>query len=428
MFRSRVVRRHDRRAPERAGTVGDDITDRFRRYVPRPGHPDWRALHAEARALAATIRPTLEPPPPRWRDARRRARSWSLVVRNHLANLRRARAGREDLWPLYLIWTTQRACNFRCRYCDDHRGLRYPDLSNAGVLDTARAIRMLAIMRTRTPSALLAGGEPTLRRDLPAITRAARNLDYYPIIVDTNGSMLHLLLRQPAWRGWLADVDHLVVSLDALDPTVLDDMWQTDRAVDVLRNLLLLHELCDDMRVQLMVSTVVQPGAAHHARDVLDWCNDLGICFCPMPVNVGPTIEPALLTDAAYHTFVALVLERKREGCRVAGSLRMNERMLTAQPLDCRNTLKPHIDYDGRLFWPCKPVVNVEPVAIDVLDFPSVEAIYRYGRERIDPADFRAGCGAHCNWSQHYTTDAYAYGLAHPWSIVREIVDFLKAV
>jgi MoaA/NifB/PqqE/SkfB family radical SAM enzyme len=223
-------------------------------------------------------------------------------------------------------------------------------------------------------------------------------------------------------------VDHLVVSLDALDPAVLDRVWQTGRSADVIRNLLLMHELCGDMRVRLMVSTVVRPGAVRHARDVLDWCNDLGICFCPMPVNVGPTIEPALLADAEYRAFVALVLERKRAGYRIAGSQRMNERMLTAQPLDCRNTLKPHIDYDGRLFWPCKAAVDVAPLEINVLDFPNVEAIYRYGTAHINPTGFRLRCGARCNWSQHYTTDAYAYGLAHPWSIAREIVDFLKAV
>jgi MoaA/NifB/PqqE/SkfB family radical SAM enzyme len=405
-----------------------DITARFRLYVPRAGHPDWPALHAEARELAAAIRPILEPPPSRLRDYVRRARSWLLVARNHAANLRRARAGREDLWPLYLIWTTQRACNFRCWYCDDHRGRRYPDLSNAGVLDTKRAIRMLEVMRTRTPSVLLAGGEPTLRRDLPEITRAARNLDYYPIIVDTNGSTLHDLLRRPAWRTWLADVDHLVVSLDALDPMVLQRMWQTDRPVDVIRNLLLMRELCGEMRVHLMVSAVVQPGAVGHACDVLDWCNDLGICFCPMPLNVGPTIEPSLLHDAEYRAFVARVLKRKRAGYRIAGSLRMNERMLTAAPLDCRNTLKPHIDYDGQLFWPCKGAVSERPVEIDVLEFPNVEAIYRHGAAQIDPKGFRFRCGARCNWSQNYTTDAYAHGLAHPWSIVREIVDFLKAV
>jgi MoaA/NifB/PqqE/SkfB family radical SAM enzyme len=351
-----------------------------------------------------------------------------MVVRNYVTNWRRARAGREDLLPMYVLWTTQRACNFRCSYCDDHRGARYPDLPNAGVLDTDQAIRMLEIMRTRAPSVLMAGGEPTLRKDLPAITRAARNLSYYPIIVDTNGSLIHRLLERPAWSSWLADVDHLVVSLDALDPATLVDMWAYSEPTNVLRNILLLRELADSMRFELMISTVIQPTAIHHARDVLDWCNDLGLCFCPMPVNVGPTIDRSLLDDEEYRALVGVILDRKRAGHRIAGSVRMNERMLLARALECRNTLKPHVDYDGSLFWPCKASIDIEPLEIRVLDFDDVDAIYAFGSKHINPTGFQQRCGARCNWSQNYTTDAYAYGLRHPWSLAREIVGFLRAV
>jgi pyruvate-formate lyase-activating enzyme len=296
------------------------------------------------------------------------------------------------------------------------------------VLDTDQAIRMLAIMRTRTPSVLMAGGEPTLRKDLPVITRAARNLSYYPIIVDTNGSTIHTLLEQAAWSSWLADVDHLVVSLDALNSTALTRMWGYSNPEDVVRNILLLRELADAMRIELMISTVIQPGAIHHARDVLDWSNDLGLCFCPMPVNIGPTIDRTLLDDEEYRDLVALILDRKRAGYRIAGSVRMNERMLSAQTLECRNTLKPHVDFNGNLFWPCKASVDIQPLEINVLDFDDVDAIYEFASKRICSTGFQQRCGARCNWSQNYTTDAYAFGLRHPWSIAREIVDFLKAV
>jgi MoaA/NifB/PqqE/SkfB family radical SAM enzyme len=296
------------------------------------------------------------------------------------------------------------------------------------VLATDQAIRMLEIMRTKTPSVLLAGGEPTLRKDLPVITRAARNLNYYPIIVDTNGSVLHRLLAMPEWSSWLADVDHLVVSLDALDIEVLQRMWQYANARDVLRNILLLRELAGEMRLELMISTVIQPNALRHARDVLNWSNDLGICFCPMPKNVGPTIDRSLLHDEDYRRLVELILDRKRAGYRIAGSLRMNERLLTAEKLECRNALKPHIDYNGNLFWPCKPSVDVEPLEVFVLDFNSIDEIYDYASTIIDPAGFQNRCGANCNWSQHYTTDAYVYGLKHPWSILLEIVGFLRGV
>jgi hypothetical protein len=63
-----------------------------------------------------------------------------------------------------------------------------------------------------------------------------------------------------------------------------------------------------------------------------------------------------------------------------------------------------------------------------VLDFDDVDAIYAFGSKHINPTGFQQRCGARCNWSQNYTTDAYAYGLRHPWSLAREIVGFLRAV
>jgi MoaA/NifB/PqqE/SkfB family radical SAM enzyme len=405
-----------------------DISACFHHYTPRAEHPDWSALYAEALSMTERICPGLEAPVPRWRYFQRQLRAVSTLLRNHLANRRLARQGREDFWPFYFIWTTHRACNFSCRYCDDHRGNKYPDLSNRGVLDTAQAIRMLRIMRTRTPAVLMSGGEPTLRSDLPLLTRAARELHFYPIIMNTNGSRLHQLLQKPLWHTWLADLDHLVVSLDALDTAVLGRMWDYRHSEDVLCNILILRELAEKMRFKLMISTVIQPGAVDHARDVLNFCNDLGICFCPMPVNVGPAIEASLLSDSAYDELIELILERKRSGYLIAGSERLNRRMLQAEILQCRNTLKPHIDYDGHLLWPCKGSVNVTPIKIPTLDFPDIEALYAHGRRLIDPTGFQERCGARCNWSQNYTTDAYAYGLSYTASIFKEVVGFLRAL
>ena len=228
----------------------------FRRYRPRAGHPDWPRLAGEARALAEEIKPRLARPrrgPAEWA---RRASSWRTAAANYLENRRRARAGREDLLPLYFIWTTLHPCNVRCSYCDDHRGARYPELSRKGRLDTAAGVRLLRILRTRTPSVYFSGGEPTLRRDLPELTRAARDLGYYPIVCNSNGSLFHELLRRPAWSSYLADTDILVVSLDALDLATLSDLWATKHPEDVLRNLLLLDQLKQSMRFKLMVNCV----------------------------------------------------------------------------------------------------------------------------------------------------------------------------
>jgi MoaA/NifB/PqqE/SkfB family radical SAM enzyme len=399
---------------------------RFRHYEPRAEHVAWPELHGEALELTDRIRPLLRAPAPPLRTAWRRARGISTLVRNHVCNQVLAWRGREDLWPLYFIWSVHRACDFRCSYCDDHQGKRHPDLPHDRVLGTDDAVRVLEIMRSRTPSVLMSGGEPTIRDDLPRLTRAARRLGYYPIIMNTNGSRLHDLLLRHEWNSWLADLDHVVVSLDALDPSALAGMWGTSRAVDVVRNILVLRELADEQRFKLMISTVIQPGAVGHARDVLDLCNDLGICFCPMPVNIGPAIDRSLFDDPEYLDLVKLILDRKRLGCPVAGSARLNRRMLMAEPLLCRNTIKPHVDYDGCLVWPCKGCVGFEPARIDVLAFPDLQSLVSHAKSLVDPTRLQERCGARCNWSQNYSTDAYAHGLADPVSIFREIFAFLR--
>ena len=391
--------------------------------------PNLRRLQDEARDLAAQVAPTLERP--QRADGLRRLKAYATTARNFAANRRLHRKGREDLRPLYFIWTLLRTCNFRCVYCDDHRGRMYPDLPNEGVLNTEDALRLLRVMRTGAPSVYFAGGEPMLRKDLPVLTREARDLSYYPIQINTNASAVDRLLKKPAWRTWLADTDIVIVSLDALDLGVLREMWAYRRPEDVLRNLLLLRELREEQRFKLIVNTVVQPGMVGQAREVLDLTNELGIGFVPVPVNIGPRVTGGLVDDPEYSAFVETILERKREGYPIVGSERMLRRMMFAEPLTCRNTLKPHVDYDGTLFWPCKASVNTEPTRLNVLDFEDLDSLWAHATSLVDPTGFHGPgpdqCGADCNWAQNYSTDAYAHGLEHPWTLLDDIKSFLTS-
>jgi len=397
------------------------------RYRPRPGDPDLPALAAEAHAHAGELRPALRRPDIRDETARR-ASSFATAARNYAINRRLHAQGREDLRPLYFIWTLLRRCNFTCSYCCDHTGQKYPELPEEHRLTTQEGRDLLGVMRTRAPSVYFAGGEPTLRKDLPELTEEAARLRYYPIVVNTNGSAIDRLLKKKSWKRWLAQTDMIVVSLDGLNIEELGRVWDYDHPEDVLRNLLLLRELADEMHVKLMVNCVIRPGHIQEARAVLDLTNDLGIWFCPVPQNVGPRVHDALHQSAEYADLVQTILERKREGLRVTGSLRLLERLLRSSELTCRNTLKPHIDYDGSLVWPCKSSVNVTPERVRVLDHPDVDSLYAAASKLVDPTRFKGEaknqCGADCNWAQNYTTDAYRHGLEHPLSLLRETLEF----
>lgn len=403
----------------------------FKYYRPAPGHPDWARLQDQARALARKLEPGLARPESRLALARRYARSYRTALSNYAENRRRARAGREDLLPLYFVWTTLRTCNFSCSYCDDHRGHKYPDLSDDEVLDTPRALELLRVMRTRTPSVYFAGGEPTIRKDLPELTRAARDLGYGPIVINTNGSLIARRLADPAWSSWLADTDIVIVSVDALDLKLLRGMWDYTRPHEVLRNLLLLRELRESQRFKLMINLVIQPGAIAEARAVFNLARDLDIWLCPVPVNVAAGIEHSLHEDPNYAALVEEILLAKQGGARVTGSERLLRRLLTSAPFDCRNSLKPHVDFDGHLIWPCKSTVNVEPEYVDILKHDHVDSLYAEATARIDPTHFQGSgpdqCGGQCNWAQNYSTDAYFHGLAHPLSLLRDVVGFLRS-
>jgi molybdenum cofactor biosynthesis enzyme MoaA len=128
------------------------------------------------------------------------------------ANLWRALVlGGSFLWPLGVTWHATNACNFRCQYCDDGRGNRYPELGGH-VMTTAEVKQVLSLAREAVAMLYITGGEPLLRRDLAAIVKwAKREAGFSYIGLATNGVLLD---RQ---ESMLDDLDEIEISLDSLD-------------------------------------------------------------------------------------------------------------------------------------------------------------------------------------------------------------------
>ena len=122
-------------------------------------------------------------------------------------------------------------CNFRCSYCMPREvfGVAYPFVPRAELLtfeEIARAVG--AFVRSGVTTVRLTGGEPLLRRDLPALVR---DLSAIPGLRDlamtTNGLLLAPLAESLANAG----LRRVTVSLDALDPALFAQM--ADTAADV---------------------------------------------------------------------------------------------------------------------------------------------------------------------------------------------------
>lgn len=108
-------------------------------------------------------------------------------------------------------------CNFRCQYCMPAEifGPDYPFLPQHKLLTFEEITRLARIFTSLGVGKIrITGGEPLMRRDLPALIRMLRQVDgVQDIAMTTNGS----LLAKHAKALKAAGLDRVTVSLDSLD-------------------------------------------------------------------------------------------------------------------------------------------------------------------------------------------------------------------
>ncbi|HPO14469.1 MAG TPA: radical SAM protein [Candidatus Hydrogenedentes bacterium] len=413
----------------------------FRHYAQKEGHPDWDTLQAEAKRLADEILPKIHKDSDdtlkdRCADTWRAARSIATACNNYRINRRRWKQDNHALRPLYFIWTMLYPCNFRCTYCDDHRGNHYYDLKDASTSFEDR-VRVLRTMRTGTSAVYFCGGEPTLVKDLPEFTDAAYKLGYKPLMINTNGSLIHQNLQRPEWHRWLRQMDIIIISVDGLHLPRLRKLWGVEKVEQVFINLLLLRELRRHVRFKLCVNTVISPETIDMAGDVLDFANDLGdVWFVPVPVHYhgqdqqGFSFERDMIHREDYQELTQRILDRKRQGYPIIGSERILKMLLNVEPYTCLPTLRPHVDPDGRIAWPCRGSKNTSPVYVNLLDYDTVDDCWAAAHAQKSASHFHGPgpgqCGDMCAWMQNYTTARYHHVLTDPFhaGLISEIREF----
>lgn len=415
---------------------------KFRHYQPQDGHPDWKAIHEQAIEQAREIEPLIHVDADdtiidKAADRLRKAKSLATAGQNYLINKKRWKEGNHALRPMYFIWTMLYSCNFRCTYCDDHRGNAYYQLED-NPMGFADRVKMLKTMRTGTSAIYYCGGEPTLSPELPIFTDITFNLGFQPNMINTNGFILNQALKRPEWHKWLRQMDIIIVSLDGLNVPRLKNLWGIKKVEQVFINLLMLRELKQVVDFKLVVNTVVGEDSVEEASDVLDFINDLGdVWYVPVPVNChGDKSEGAfaferdMINRPDYKALAAKILERKKQGNLVIGSNRILSMLLEVKPYTCLPTLRPHVDPDGRIAWPCRAPKNMDPAYVSILDHDNVDSAWDSANKLKSAANFHGQspeqCGDNCAWMQNYTTARYHDFMTDPLNsgIVSEIKEF----
>jgi radical SAM protein with 4Fe4S-binding SPASM domain len=128
-------------------------------------------------------------------------------------------------------------CNLACRFCYAGCGCRKDD--DSAELSTGQVMEILRIIReeAEVPSVSFTGGEPTIRKDLPALIRHAKQLGMWTNLI-TNGTMI-TESRAAEFRS--AGLDSAQVSLEAGNADLHDRIVQRTGAfhqgLSGLRNL-----------------------------------------------------------------------------------------------------------------------------------------------------------------------------------------------
>ena len=115
-------------------------------------------------------------------------------------------------------------CNLRCGYCMPEAD--YAWLPRVDILDFEEITRLARIFATAGATRLrLTGGEPLLRRDLPAlVAQLADAVQWDDLALTTNG----ILLAPVADALKAAGLQRITVSLDTLDPACFKALTRSD--------------------------------------------------------------------------------------------------------------------------------------------------------------------------------------------------------
>lgn len=150
------------------------------------------------------------------------------------------------------------ACQLRCTYCRDLKGLTEadpyrPSLTEAELLTLIGSLHAtVGILKLR-----FTGGEPLLCRELPSLVASCAELGIADLSLTTNGQRLARLARTLRCSG-LARVN---VSLDSLDRTIFS---RITRGGDLDETLAGIHAALDEGLTPVKLNMVVLRGLNDH--------------------------------------------------------------------------------------------------------------------------------------------------------------------
>ncbi len=321
----------------------------------------------------------------KWQVLRKNLRGAIHAIRTHRTNRRRVARGDFKLRPLVGSYYVTHRCNLKCQYCTEH----YP-IRDTVDLDTEGAFAVLARMRREMAAIYFTGGEPLVRPDIVDIVREAHRLKFFPIYLGTNGLLLPL--RDKA----LDYVDRLVISLDSMNAEAWDAVLnagpgQARRIHDIIA-----HYARNQRRrhISIMINCVITGDSIAEVYRVMEFCFRHDVVFAPVAAATDSLPDRELHARPDYQRLVRHIVELKRRGYPILGSIDSIETLLLGRPFPCYAMAVPHVYPNGDVFYPCQPLGRIGG---NLLELGSIQAAYREGERKFGAwKECWRGCALNC--------------------------------
>lgn len=162
----------------------------------------------------------------------------------------------------YLRLSITEACNFRCQYClpNGYQKTQAEFLTPDEIDRLVRAFVELGTIKVR-----LTGGEPTLRKDLPAIITKIKNIpSIKTIAMTTNGYSL----KRNVKKYFALGINALNISVDSLNREKFHSITGHDKLIDVLDSI----EIAKDIGFKtIKINTVLLKGFNDDPSDLREF-------------------------------------------------------------------------------------------------------------------------------------------------------------
>ncbi len=285
-------------------------------------------------------------------EARKR-RAIVLQATRYVGNYVRAKIlGRQNVLPYFALLYVTHNCNLSCEFCSREQEVLGTDKKT---MDLARTRVVLAQIRKLVSTLYVSGGEPLTLRDIEQRLDIARELQFWPVLMNTNATLLH--------RHWgvLQRIDTLVVSLHTTDPAKLAAIYKTTTPGQAKKALENIKEAARRAQVpgnaQVMANCVLTPDNVFDADGVLDFCLQHNIELAVVPAIVGqkPLIEsgPEEQRDAYVRFLNRVIAQKKRSRRSIQGTVKYLEGLRDLRKFKCRPDGMMPVSPDGYLVHPC---------------------------------------------------------------------------